>query len=117
MPYLDYDNTTYYPNQLIVHFDAYKYNLADFVMMEDDGDTNYRDLAIALASALLTIADAGSYIPLVDAILNAMPDSWWTDDPDYVDSWYTLSTHTNGHFNGARANGWMDLKPYWVEPL
>jgi hypothetical protein len=117
MPYLDYDGTTYYPNQLIAGFNAYKYNLADFVMMEDDGDTNYRDLALALASALLTIVDAGSYIPLVDAILNAMPDSWWTDDPDYVDSWYTLSTHTNGHFTGARANGWMDLTPYWVQPL
>ncbi len=72
---------------------------------------------MALADALLTIADAGSYILLVDAILNAMPGSWWTDDPDYVDSWYTLSTHTSGHFVGARANGWMDLTPYWVEPL
>ena len=117
MPYLDYDGTTYYPNQLIVHFNAYKYNLADFVMMEDDGDTNYRDLAIALANALLTIVDAGAYIPLADAVLNAIPGSWWTDDPDYVDSWYTLSTHTNGHFTGARANGWMDLTPYWVQPL
>lgn len=117
MPYLDYDGTTYFPNQLIVHFNAYRYNLADFVMMEDDGDTNYRDLAIALANALLTIVDQGTYIPLVDAILNAMPNSWWTDDPDYVDSWYTLSTYTSGHFNGARANGWMDLAPYWVEPL
>ena len=117
MPYLDYDGTTYYPNQLIVGFNAYKYNLADFVMMEDDGDTNYRDLAIALAGALLTIVDAGAYIPLVNAILSAMPDSWWTDDPDYVDSWYTLSTHTSGHFTGARANGWMDLTPYWVAPL
>ena len=66
----------------------------------------YRNLALALASALLTIVDAGSYIPLVDAILNAMPDSW-----------YALSTHTNGHFTGARANGWMDLTPYWVQPL
>jgi hypothetical protein len=117
MPYLDYDGTTYYPNQLIVHFSAYKYNLADFVMMEDDGDTNYQSLAVALASALLTIVDGGTYIPLVTAILNAMPASWWTDDPDYVDSWYTLSTQSSGRFNGAAANGWMDLAPYWVEPL
>lgn len=117
MPYLDNDGTTYYPNQLIVHFSAYKYNLADFVMMEDDGDTNYRSLAIALTSALLTIVDAGAYIPLVDAILNAMPDSWWTDDPDYVDSWYTLSTRSSGQLRGAAANGTMDIAPYWVEQL
>lgn len=115
MPYLDHDGTTYYPNQLIVHFSAYKYNLADYVMMEDDGDTNYRSLALALVDALLYIVDGGAYIPLVNAIINAMPDSWWTDDPDYVDSWYTLSTRSSGRFNGAAANGWMDLVPYWVE--
>jgi len=117
MPYLDYDGTTYYPNQLIVHFSAYRYNLADFVMMEDDGDTNYLSLALALTDALLTIIDQGAYIPLANAILNAMPNSWWTDDPDYVDSWYTLSTTSSGRFYGAAANGWMDLAPYWVAPL
>jgi hypothetical protein len=117
MPYLDNDGRTYYPNQLIVHFSSYKYNLADFVMMEDDGDTNYLSLALAIAGALLTIVDGGVYIPLVNAILNALPSSWWTDDPDYVDSWYTLSTASNGAFNGAAGNGRMVLTPYWVQPL
>ncbi|MCP2322159.1 hypothetical protein HDA40_000666 [Hamadaea flava] len=117
MPYLNKDGTTYYPNQLLVHFSAYKYNLADAVMMEDDGDTNYLQLAQAIAAALLTIADAGVYIPLVSAILDAMPSSWWTDDPDYVDSWYTLATTSSGRLNGAAANGWMDVSPYWVAPL
>ncbi|GIF69979.1 hypothetical protein Ais01nite_80140 [Asanoa ishikariensis] len=45
MPYRDNDGTTYYPNQLLVHFSAYKYNLTDVVMMGDDGDTNYQALA------------------------------------------------------------------------
>ncbi|MEV0269391.1 DUF3103 family protein [Hamadaea sp. NPDC050747] len=117
MPYLDKDGTTYYPNQLLVHFSAYKYNLADAVMMEDDGDTNYLQLAQAIAAALLTIADAGVYIPLVSAILDAMPSSWWTDDPDYVDSWYSLATTSSGRLTGAAANGWMDVTPYWVAPL
>lgn len=117
MPYLDNDKTTYYPNQLLVHFNGYKYNLADVVMMEDDGDTNYQALAQAIATALLTIADGGVYVPLVNAILSAIPASWWTDDPDYVDSWYTLSTTTGGRLNGARGNGWMDVTPYWVSQL
>jgi len=117
MPYLDHDGTTYYPNQLVVHFNAYKYDLADIVMMEDDGDTNYQQLAIAIANVLLTLIDAGVYAPLVTAILNAIPTSWWTDDPDYVDSWYTLATSSNGRLNGAAANGWMDVVPYWVAPL
>ena len=117
MPYLDDDGTTYYPNQLLVHFSAYKYNLADVVMMEDDGDTNYQALAQAIATALLTIADLGVYAPLVDAILAAIPTSWYTDDADYVDSWYTLSTASAGHLNGAAGNGWIDVSPYWVAPL
>jgi len=117
MPYLDHDKTTYYPNQLLVHFSAYKYNLADVVMMEDDGDTNYLQLAQAIASALLYIVDGGAYTPLVNAILGAMPNSWWTDDPDYVDSWYTLATTSSGRRYGAAGNGWMDVAPYWVAEL
>ncbi|WP_308295052.1 DUF3103 family protein [Streptomyces sp. NK08204] len=115
MPYLDYDGTVYRPNQILVNWSYYKYNLADAVMMEDDGDTNYHDLAVAIADALLTITDQGAYIPLVNAVLNAIPTSWWTDDPDYVDSWYTLAQGNNGTYYGARGNGWMTMEPYWVQ--
>lgn len=117
LPYLNNDGTTYYPYQLLVHFSAYKYNLADVVMMEEDSGTNYRDLAIAISTALLTIVDGGMYIPLVNAILNAIPNDWWVDDPDYVDSWYTLATYTSGTRNGAAGNGRMTVVPYWVAPL
>ncbi|MFF4961324.1 DUF3103 family protein [Streptomyces sp. NPDC001222] len=115
MPYLDNDGTVYRPGQILVNWSNYKYNLADAVMMEDDGGTNYLDLAKALATALLTIADQGTYIPLVTAILDAMPNDWWTDDPDYVDSWYTLSRADNGTRYGARGNGWMTVEPYFVQ--
>lgn len=115
MPYLNTDGITYYPNQILVNWSNYKYNLADAVMMEEDGSTNYRDLAKALATALLTITDQGMYIPLVNALLDAMPNEWWTDDPDYVDSWYTLARTDNATRNGASANGWMTLQPYYVE--
>jgi hypothetical protein len=115
MPYLDYDGTVYRPNQILVNWANYKYNLADAVLMEDDGDTNYLSLAKALASALLTITDQGTYIPLVNALLDALPSSWWTDDPDYVDSWYTLAKNDSGRRDGARGNGWMTVEPYFVE--
>ncbi|MCI0386891.1 DUF3103 family protein [Streptomyces sp. CNQ085] len=114
MPYLDEDGKTYRPNQILVNWSYYKYNLADVVMMEEDGGTNYRSLAKAIAGALLTIIDAGAYVPLVNAVLDAMPDDWWTDDPDYVDSWYTLARNSAGSFRGARGNGTMTLEPYWV---
>ncbi len=115
MPYLDYDNTVYYPNQILVNWSNYKYNLADVVMMEDDDGTNYKALAQALTTALLTVTDQGAYIPLVNAVLGAMPDSWFTDDPDYVESWYTLSKNSTGRLNGAAGNGWMTVEPYFVE--
>ncbi|MFJ1791187.1 DUF3103 family protein [Kitasatospora griseola] len=117
MPYLDDANTTYYPNQILVNWSLYKYNLADVVMMEDDGDTNYSSLAKALAAVLLTIADQGAYIPLVNAVIDAMPSSWWTDDPDYVESWYTLATTTTGTRTGASGNGTMTFDRYWVSAL
>ncbi len=117
MPYLDNDHTTYYPNQILVNWSYYKYDLADVVMMEDDGDTNYADLAKALADALLTITDQGAYVPLVDAILAAIPSAWYTNDADYVDSWYTLAESSSGQLNGARGNGWMTVDPYWVSAL
>ncbi len=117
MPYLNNDGTTYYPNQLLVHWNSYKYNLADAVMMEDDGSTNYRELALAVANALLTIIDGGAYTPLVTAILNALPNDWYTDDPDYVDSWYTLARESTGTRNGAGGNGRMTLRQYWVGEL
>ncbi|MFE7774646.1 DUF3103 family protein [Streptomyces sp. NPDC057445] len=115
MPYLDDDGRTYYPNQVLVNWFNYKYNLADVVLMEDDGDTNYKELARAIAAILLTVTDQGAYTPLVDAVLAAIPDSWYTDDPDYVDSWYTLSRQEQGSRTGAAANGWMTVEPYWVQ--
>ena len=115
MPYLDYDGTVYYPNQILVNWSYYKYNLADVVMMEDDDGTNYRALAQAITTALLTVTDQGAYIPLVNAVLSAIPDSWFTDDPDYVESWYTLARNSSGRLNGASGNGWMTVEPYFVE--
>ncbi|MEL5957483.1 DUF3103 family protein [Streptomyces sp. CLV115] len=117
MPYLNKEDTTYYPGQVLVNWSSYKYDMADAVMMEDDGDTNYQALAKAIAAVLLTITDQGAYIPLVDALLDAVPTSWWTDDPDYVESWYTLARSSSGQRNGAAGNGWMTVSPYHVPEL
>jgi len=117
MPYLDDENHTYYPNQLVVHWNRYKYNAADIVFMEDDGDTNYLQLAQALVAALAYIADLGAYAPLVDAILQAMPASWWTDDPDFVDACYTVTREANWTRNCARGNGTLSVRPFWVSEL
>ncbi|TCO64358.1 DUF3103 family protein [Actinocrispum wychmicini] len=117
MPYLDDENTTYYPNQLVIHWNRYKYNAADIVFMEDDGDTNYLQLAQALIAALAYLTDTGAYQPLVNAILQAMPGSWWTDDPDFVDACYTLTQQANDTRTCAGANGTVSVRPFWVSEL
>jgi hypothetical protein len=87
-------------------------------MMEDDGDTNDQQFAQAIAEdALLAFTDNGACQPLVDAILNAIPSAWYTNDPDYVDSWYTMSTSSSGRLVGAAGNGTMTVEPYCVSAL
>jgi hypothetical protein len=114
MPYLDDDGHTYYPGQILVDWSHFRYNAVDAVMMEEDDGTNYRALAQAIATALLTILDGVQYAPMVNAILDAIPDSWFTDDPDYVDSWYVLTRQTNERRTGARGNGTISFQPYFV---
>ena len=85
-------------------------------LLEDAPNLEVR-VSVDKPARTLTITDNGTYVPLVNAILAAIPSSWWTDDPDYVDSWYTLSTTSSGRLYGAAGNGWMDVSPYWVSEL
>jgi hypothetical protein len=117
LPYLDDEDHTYYPNQLVVHWNRYKYNVADVVFMEDDGDTNYLQLAKALVAALAYILDLGAYQPLVDAIMDALPTSWWTDDPDFVDACYALTRDATWTRSCAGGNGTLGVRPFWVSEL
>ncbi|MFI8258618.1 DUF3103 family protein [Streptomyces filamentosus] len=71
----------------------------------------------AVAAVLLTITDQGACIPLVDAVIDAVPASWWTDDPDYVDSFYTLARETVGSRVGAAGNARMTVERYYVSAL
>ncbi|MFB9905474.1 DUF3103 family protein [Allokutzneria oryzae] len=117
MPYLDHDKTTYTPNQVLVNWSHFKYAAADAVMMEEDDNFSYEELARAAVKAILTVAGAGEYVQVVDAILAAVPDDFWTNDADYVDSWYTIRKQPVGAvttLNGARANGVMTLQTIHV---
>ena len=52
MPYLDYDNTDYTPNQILVYWDRYRWGAVDVVMMEQDDNVNYKELSALLIDAL-----------------------------------------------------------------
>jgi hypothetical protein len=118
MPWLNEEDTTYSPNQILIWWNQYKFNAVDAVMMEDDGDTNYQNLALALVAALAKIKpELEKYKPVVDEIIKAIPADWWTDDPDEVEQWYTIQKGTNGKINGASGNGWLKVQPFKVDNL
>lgn len=94
MPYLDYDRTTYSPNQIMIFWNACQYSAANIQLFEHDDSTNYHDLAVALAQGGSTIL--GAFAPtyavigqVATAVLQAMPSSWFANDGDYVDTYYT----------------------------
>jgi hypothetical protein len=118
MPYLDYDGTVYSPNQIMIFWNGYRYGAANIQLFEHDDNTNYHDLAIALSQGVTTIL--GAFAPtyavigqVATAILQAMPSSWFTNDDDYVDSFYTLEKDRSYvNYVGAANNATVTLVPY-----
>ncbi|NQZ09900.1 MAG: DUF3103 family protein [Algicola sp.] len=124
MPYLDDEDTTYSPNQIVIFWERYRWNAADMILMEHDDNTNYKDLAIALTNTAGAIMAA---IPdpttqglavlgrITGELISAMPDDWFINDDDYVDVFYTIlkgSTYTN-HY-GASGNAKISLEPLTI---
>jgi hypothetical protein len=121
MPYLDNDNTTYSPNQLIVNWSNFQYQVANIQLYEHDSNTNYQDLVIAIIDAVGAAGSLAGY-PVVQAIteianriIAAMPSSVFTNDDDYVDSFYTVEqTQTYTNLVGAGNNATISIRPYTV---
>jgi hypothetical protein len=104
MPYLDYDDTTYFPNQIIVDWSHYKWNAVDFMFMEHDDNSNYATIAITIANAIAPFTGGAEYVQLATKVLEALPASWFTNDDDYADSLYFLTRDTQGQKVGAGNN-------------
>lgn len=117
MPWLDHDKTDYYPGQPWILWENYRYDAANVQLFEEDGETNYKTMLSALIKVVgVTIGPIQPSITLVsviaDAVLAAMPDAWFVDEHDYVDSFYLLQrgqTYTGRA--GAGANATVDLTP------
>lgn len=117
MPWLDHDQTDYTPQQPLVIWGNYRFNAANVQLFEDDGDTNYQELLVALATGVKTAlgAFAPEYAVIADiagAILKAMPTSWFANDIDYLDSIYLLQ-RGQGYTDrmGAANNAKVTLTP------
>lgn len=121
MPYLDYDGRDYYPNQILVFWENYRYAAANVQLYEHDDNTNYQDLVLAVISGVEAIL--GVFAPqyaviatVAHAIAQAMPGHWYSNDDDYLDTFYTLEknqTYTN--YYGAGGNAKISLQPYLLQ--
>ncbi|MEH0758498.1 DUF3103 domain-containing protein [Vibrio sp. 16] len=126
MPYLDYDNQDYYPNQIIIHWSRYRWGAADIVLMEQDDGTDYKKLAKLLVQVaeevLKAIPDpevqAYAIIPqITNKIIDAIPDGALTNDDDFVDVYYTLMQDTTYvDHPGAGVNAVVTLEPLTINP-
>lgn len=123
MPYLDHDSTDYTPNQILVYWDRYRWGAVDVVMMEQDDNVNYKELSTLLIDALKLGFTAGGVpeaLPFLDLggrIVKALPDSWMTNNDDYLDTFYTLEQDQSYHqYPGAAGNAVIDLEPREIRP-
>jgi Protein of unknown function (DUF3103) len=121
MPYLDNDGTTYAPNQIVINWSGFQYQVANLQLFEHDSNTNYQQLISAIISAVGAAGNLAGY-PVVQAIteianriIAAIPASVFTNDDDYVDSFYTIEqTRSYTGRVGAGNNATLSLKPFTV---
>ncbi|HAS45625.1 MAG TPA: DUF3103 domain-containing protein [Microscillaceae bacterium] len=122
MYYLDKDGTTYYPNQVLLFWDDYSYQAANIQLFEKDDNYNYKEMVRIIVDGVFQITGTLSGQPIVNvlgqianAVIQAMPDQWFTNNDDYVDSFYTIEkTRTYRNYNGAAGNANVDLTPYVI---
>jgi hypothetical protein len=126
MPYLDYADKEYYPNQIVIHWQRYRWAAADMVLMEHDDGTNYKALATKLLEAaeqiLRMIPDPevqglAVIAQITNGILAVMPDAWFTNDDDFVDVYYTLQEgQYYPNHRGASGNATTSFAPLLINP-
>jgi len=122
MYYLDYSGTDYYPNQIILFWDDYAYQAANIQLFEKDDNHNYKNLVAVIVDGVFQIVGTQTAQPWVNvlgqvanAIIQAMPDEWYTNTDDYIDSFYTiLKNQTYSDYYGAGHNARVSMSPLFI---
>ena len=126
MPYLHYEKVTYRPNQILVHWPRYRWGAVDIVIMEQDSNTDYKELAKLLVEAAEKVLESIPSLEtqgyavianLTNRIIDAIPSSWFSNDDDFVDVYYTIQQdkHYIDH-PGATNNALVTLEPLTIYP-
>lgn len=131
MPWLDHDKRWYKPGMDLINWTDYGANYVNVQFFEEDGNTNFKALAVAVTKAvgdLALVVSPGAPPALIVAgiskvgagILGAMDEKWFQNDADYVDSFYVVER--GGKYGsdvaplvGARGEAKMVLAPYVVK--
>ncbi|WP_102797820.1 DUF3103 family protein [Bowmanella denitrificans] len=126
LPYLNQQQQVYQPHQILIYWQRYRWGAADVLFMEQDDNTNYKQLARQLfelageVMAAIPSAELQPYraIPaLSNKLLSAMPDRWFINDDDQVDQLYTVQQ--GQHYTdriGAAGNLTISLSPLTIQP-
>lgn len=137
MPWLDHDKRWYKPQMDLINWTSHGTNYANVQFFESDGNTNFKDLAVAVTKAVgdlsLIVAPEAPPAAIVagvakvgEHILSAMDSKWFENADDYIESFYVIERGgnygTDGNpLVGARASdgtktkgALMVLAPYEV---
>lgn len=123
LPYLQHEATQYSPGQILLYWSDYRYRAANIQFFDHGDGTSYKDLLDAVLKAVgAAMAAAGApvyaWIPaLADAILRAMPSSWWRDSDTWLDTFYAVEQgqayqERYGAGNAVR----ISLVPWTLQP-
>jgi hypothetical protein len=131
MPWLDHDKRWYTPGMDLINWTDYGTNYVNVQLFEDDGDTNFKDIAQAVIGSVgdLSVLIAPEAPPalivagvtkIANAVLKAMPVKWFQNPPDYIDSFYVIERGGNYGTDekplaGARGEAHIVLVPYTVK--
>jgi hypothetical protein len=131
MPWLDRDKRWYTPGMDLINWTDYGSNYVNVQLFEEDGNTNFKALATSVIAAVgdLSLLIAPEAPPalivtgvtkIADQVLKAMPEQWFTNSNDYIDSFYVIERGGNygtdeRPLSGARDNARMVLTPYEVK--
>ena len=123
LPYLAHDGTDYFPNQVLLFWSDFRFGAANIQLWDHGDGTNYQKILAAVlkgVAAAMAVggAPAFSWIPaLADAIVEAMPASWWTDSDTWLDTFYTLERGPSyQNLMGSGQTARISLMPWVLQP-
>lgn len=122
MPWLDRDKTDYSPNMDLVNWAECSAPYVNVQLFEDDADTNFKELAVALLKGVTTgLAGFPATAPYAviskigELVLGAMESKWFKNNNDYVDSFYVIERGKKYvNHKGAAGNAVVTIEPYTV---